>query len=110
MDIGVSSTEVFNLHVLLEQTETGRMIASIAELANCQVEADTRKEALAAIQDLVSDRLNNAEVVPLTVPLKQLDRDNPWTEFIGMFADDAEFAEMAAEWQVEREQDEDDQA
>ncbi|MGQ9871884.1 hypothetical protein [Leptodesmis sp.] len=32
------------------------------------------------------------------------------TEFIGMFATDAEFTEMAAEWQVERERDEDDQA
>jgi hypothetical protein len=106
-DIMLSSTSAFNLHVLLEQTETGRTIASIAELANCQVEADTRKEALQAIQELVSDRLSRVEVLPLEVSLKQPVRENPWTEFIGMFEGDAEFAQMAAQWQAERDQDAD---
>jgi hypothetical protein len=110
MDTVVTSTSAFNLHILLKQTEAGRTIASIAELANFQVEADTRKEALAAIQALVSDRLNNVEVLPLEVSLKQPDRENPWTEFIGMFERDAEFAEIAAQWQAEREQDADDLA
>jgi hypothetical protein len=108
MDIMLSSTSAFNLHVLLEQTETGRTIASIAELANCQVEADTRKEALQAIQELVSDRLSSVEVLPLEISLKEPVRENPWTEFIGMFEGDAEFAEMAAQWQAERDQDADD--
>jgi predicted RNase H-like HicB family nuclease len=44
----------FNLHVLLEQTDTGRTIASIAELSNCHMEADTCKAALEAIQELVN--------------------------------------------------------
>jgi hypothetical protein len=49
MSITILSTSELNLHILLEQTAAGRTIASIAELANCQVEADTRKDALEAI-------------------------------------------------------------
>lgn len=114
MNIALSSTSAVNFHVLLEQTETGRIIASIAELANSQVEADTRHEALQAIQQLVSDRLSNVEVLPIEVGvtvrpllledvLQDQERENPWTEFVGMFEDDAEFAEMAAQWRSERE-------
>lgn len=103
----LSSTSTMNLHILLEQTKTGQIIASIAELANCQVEADTRKEALAAIQELVSDRLNNVEVLPLQISLAQTVQENPWMEFIGMFEGDAEFEEIAAQWQTERQQDAD---
>jgi hypothetical protein len=61
-----------------------------------------------AIQGLVSDRLSKVEVLPLAVSLNRPRQENPWTEFIGMFEGDAEFAEMAAEWQAEREQDADD--
>jgi hypothetical protein len=93
----------FNFHVLLKQTDSGRVIASIAELANCQVEAETRKEALVAIQALVGDRLSDVEVLPLEVSLNDVKGKNPWTEFIGMFEGDAEFAEMAAQLRAERE-------
>lgn len=106
----LSSNTDFNFHILLKQTDSGRVIASIAELANCQVEAETRQEALVAIQGLIRDRLNDVEVVPLEVSLKGVEKENPWTEFIGMFEGDAEFAEMAAQWRTERELEVDDQA
>jgi predicted RNase H-like HicB family nuclease len=105
-----SRAAAFSFHVLLEQTDAGQIIASISELANCQVEADTREEALAAIQKLFRDRLSNVEVLPLEVSLEQSVRENLWTEFIGMFEGDAEFAEMATQWQAERAQDTDDVA
>jgi hypothetical protein len=73
-----------NFYVLLKQTNSGRVIASIAELADCQVEAETKKEALGAIQALVGDRLSDVEVVPLEVSLKGIEEKNPWTEFIGI--------------------------
>ncbi len=98
----------FNFHILLKQTNSGRVIASVAELANCQVEAETRTEALVAIQELVGDRLSDVEVLPLEVSLKSIEAENPWTEFIGMFEGDAEFAEMAAQLRAERELEEDD--
>ena len=56
----------------------------------------------------MSDRLSSVEVLPLEISLKEPVRENPWTEFIGMFEGDAEFAEMAAQWQAERDQDADD--
>jgi hypothetical protein len=110
MGILSSSRPGLNFHVLLEKSEAGRTIASIAELANCRVEADSRKEALVAIQELVSDRLSNVEVLPLEISPTQTVKENPWTEFIGMFEGDAEFAEMANQWRLERLQDEDDLA
>jgi hypothetical protein len=110
MSILSSSRPALNFHVLLEKSEAGRTIASIAELANCRVEADSRKEALVAIQELVSDRLSNVEVLPLEISPTQTVEENPWTEFIGMFEGDAEFAEMANQWRLERLQDEDDLA
>jgi hypothetical protein len=100
----------FNFHVLLKQTDSGRVVASIAELANCQVEAETRNEALVAIQALVGDRLSDVEVLPLEVSLKGVEGKNPWTEFIGMFEGDTEFAEMAAQLRAERELEADDEA
>jgi len=108
MNIVPSSTQSLNLHVLLEETQTGQIIASIAELANCQVEANSRAEALVAIQKLVSDRLNNIEVLPLEVSLEAPGKENPWTEFIGIFKGNAEFEQMAAQWQAERENKADD--
>ncbi len=98
----LSSKADFSFHVLLKQTDSGRVIASIAELADCQVEAETRKEALVAIQALVGDRLSNVEVLPLEVSLNGIEEENPWTEFIGMFEGDAEFAEIAAQLRAER--------
>jgi hypothetical protein len=100
----------FNFHVLLKHADSGRVIASIAELANCQVEAETRNEALVAIQALVGDRLSDVEVVPLEVSLKGIKGENPWTEFIGMFEGDTEFAEIAAQLRAERGLDTDDGA
>jgi hypothetical protein len=107
MTILHSSDPALNFHVLLEKNEAGRIIASIAELSNCRVEADSRNEALVAIQELVSDRLSNVEVLPLEVAPARAVEENPWTEFIGMFEGDAEFAEMANQWRLERLQDED---
>jgi hypothetical protein len=92
----------FNFHILLKQTDSSRVVASIAELADCQVEAETRKEALVAIQALVGDRLSDVEVLPLEVSLKGIEAENPWTEFIGLFEGDTEFAEIAAQLQAER--------
>jgi predicted RNase H-like HicB family nuclease len=104
------STAGLNLHILLEQTERGRTIAAIAEISGCQVEADTREEALAALQKVLSDRLTKLEILPLTLAPPQPTRENPWTEFIGIFEGDAEFAELAAELRAEREFDVDDVA
>ncbi|WP_432805990.1 nucleotidyltransferase family protein [Geitlerinema calcuttense] len=65
-------------------------------------------KAIYATQELAIARLSRVEVLPLEVALKQPVQENPWTAFIGMFEGDAEFAQMAAQWQAERNQDADD--
>jgi hypothetical protein len=74
-------------------------------LQNTQsLKTHTRREAIEAIQELASDRLNNVEIVPLEITDKKTNRENPWIEFIGMFEGDAEFAEIATQLRVERAQ------
>jgi hypothetical protein len=52
--------------------------------------------------------LSNIEVLPLS--FKKIDQENPWIDFIGMFEGDDEFAELAAQWQAERDQNADNAA
>jgi predicted RNase H-like HicB family nuclease len=94
------SDKDLNLHILLEPTETGGASAAIAEIADCRVEADSREAALAALQQLLKQRLAQMEIIPLALPLEP--PANPWVEFIGMFEGDAEFAEMAESLRQER--------
>lgn len=101
-----SASSSLQFHVLLETKQTGETVASIAELANVQVQADTRGEALDAIHSLVQDHLSNVEILPLTVTSKQ-HAENSWMEFAGLFAGDEEFAELAQELRLERELDQD---
>jgi hypothetical protein len=61
-----------NLHILLKSVGPEQFVASVAELHDCQVTAPTKE------------------------------RENPWTEFIGMYEGDADFAEIMAELRAER--------
>ena len=74
-------------------------MASVPELADCVALAQTRDAAIALIQEKVKVRLANIEVLTLEVS------KNPWTDFIGMFEGDDEFAGLAAELRRERELD-----
>jgi hypothetical protein len=95
----VKSFNKLSLHVLVELVESGHFIASVPELPDCVAKAETRSAAIAAVQEKVKARLLNIEVLTLEVP------NNPWTDFIGMFEGDNEFAELAAELRKERELD-----
>jgi len=95
----VASLNKMPLHVLVERVESGYFMASVPELADCVASAATREAAIAAVQEMVKVRLANIEVLTLEVA------NNPWTEFIGMFAGDEEFAELAEELRTERELD-----
>lgn len=98
----LANAPTLNLHVLLETKQTGETVASVAELADVQVEASTRGEALVAIQSLVQARLSKVEILPLTITPKQ-QAENPWLDFTGLFEGDDEFAELAEELRLERE-------
>lgn len=88
-----------SLHVLVEQASEGHFIASVPELPNCVAEAENRTDALTAVQEKVRARLTNIEVLTLEVA------NNPWTDFIGMFKGDDDFADIAQELRAERELD-----
>lgn len=97
--LAVASLNRLSLHVLVERTESGHFMASVPELADCVALAETREAAIASVQEKVRSRLLNIEVLTLEVS------NNPWTDFIGMFEGDDEFAELAAELRTERELD-----
>lgn len=94
--LAVKNLQKISLHVLVEQAESGNFIASVPELPNCIAEAETRDTAIASVQKQVQVRLANIEVLTLEVA------NNPWTDFIGMFEGDKEFAELAQELRTER--------
>ncbi|WP_248277153.1 type II toxin-antitoxin system HicB family antitoxin [Brasilonema octagenarum] len=104
----IASLNKMSLHVLVERVESGYFMASVPELPDCVALAQTREEAIcaersseaiAALQEKLRVRLLNIEVLTLEVT------NNPWTEFIGMFEGDNEFAELAAQLRAERELD-----
>jgi hypothetical protein len=97
--LAVPSLNGLSLHIMVERIDSGHFMASVPELTDCVTLAETREAAIATIQEKVRARVVNIEVLTITVP------DNPWTDFIGMFEGDDEFAEIAAELRQERELD-----
>jgi hypothetical protein len=95
----VANLDKVSLHIVVERAESGHFMASVPELVDCTAEAQTREAAITSVRDKVKARLANIEVLTLEVT------NNPWTEFIGMFERDDEFAELAAELRAERELD-----
>ena len=102
MVLPTSAPQSLTLNVMLERTETGQSVASVLELPGYWVEAATEEQAIAELRQLVISRLTKAKIVPLELPLEQPHHPNPWTEFIGMFEGDIEFATLAAELRAER--------
>ncbi|MCF2151305.1 type II toxin-antitoxin system HicB family antitoxin [Desmonostoc muscorum LEGE 12446] len=112
--LAVTSLNRLSLHILIEQASSGHFIASVPELPNCVAEAEnrsdafpfgvavraaSRREGIASVQQQIKTRLANIEVLTLEVV------NNPWTDFIGMFNGDDDFADIAQELRSERELD-----
>jgi len=89
-----------NWNILLEKATNGQTTATVVELPACQVTAITRQLALEQIEQLLTQRLSEAEVVSLAIPSSQ--KANPWIEFGGVFKDDADFADIVEDLQAER--------
>ncbi|AFY32982.1 type II toxin-antitoxin system HicB family antitoxin [Calothrix sp. PCC 7507] len=97
--LAVTSLNRLSLHVLVEQASSGNFIVSVPELPDCVAEAENRLDAIASLEEKVRARLANIEFLTLEVT------NNPWTDFIGMFEGDDEFANLAQELRTERELD-----
>jgi len=82
-----------NWNILIESATDGQTTATVLELPNFQITAKTRQKALEKIQQLLTQRLSQAKVVPLSIPDDH--SDNPWIKFGGTFKDDPDFADIA---------------
>jgi len=91
------------VNILLQEKEGGGAIASLLEIPSCRVEAATRDLALKALQKLMSQCLENSEIIPLEITVPHADpSENPWVKFAGIFKDDPDFALIADAIRSER--------
>ena len=65
--IATNSPDKLSLHVIVERLDSGHFTASVPELIDCVVSAETREAVIAAIKEKVTARLKNIEVLTLEV-------------------------------------------
>jgi predicted RNase H-like HicB family nuclease len=90
--------------LLLKSVGPEQFVASVAELHDCQVTAPTKEAAIAQLQKMLQAHLAGTEILSFPIVQREVvaERENPWTEFIGMYEGDADFAEIMAELRSER--------
>jgi hypothetical protein len=72
-----------------------RVRATTLEFPDCRVEAATREQAIANLQQQLSSRLEKAEIISLKVQLlKKQPAENPWSKVVGVFSDDPDFEQV----------------
>ena len=81
--------------VLVEQPEEHRWIAQVLGWAECQAQGTSRETAIAALQQLLRDRLAHTEVIYLDIP--EPTSEHPFMQYAGMFKDDPQFDEVLTE-------------
>lgn len=99
-NINNNSTKL-NYLVLVEQKEGG-YTATVWGLPDCQIFATTREEALSQLHSLVSDRLQNVEIV--TQQIEAPSSEHPLMKFAGMYKDNPLFDEVVANIEAYRHQ------
>jgi predicted RNase H-like HicB family nuclease len=81
--------------VVLETQSQGKVSATTLEFPNCRVEAATREQALIDLQEELRLCLEKVELIPLKVRLPQNQlSENPWSQVVGVFSDDPDFARV----------------
>ncbi len=81
----------------MENTSEGKALATVLELPECRVMADTIDSALIEVQQQLSRRLAKTEVVSIQVPNNSIQAEHstfehPMLKFAGIFKDDSDFA------------------
>jgi predicted RNase H-like HicB family nuclease len=88
----------YTYDVLLEAQPDGTHQASVLGWADCRAIAATAEEAVAILQQVLSDRIVNAQIVQVEVPRPESqlvpNPENPWLKFSGVFKDDPMFDEV----------------
>jgi predicted RNase H-like HicB family nuclease len=88
--------------ILLENTAEGKALATVLELPECRVMADTVDNALLEVQQQLNRRLAKTEVVSVEIPNNSIQAEHPMLKFAGIFKDDPDFAAVVASIKKER--------
>ncbi len=86
--------------VLIEQEPEGQISATLLGWQDCQTKGDTKQEALNKLHQLLTNRLQNTEIVSLEVEIPQ--SQHPLLKFAGMFQDDPDFEEVLTDIETYR--------
>ncbi len=90
-----------NITLLIKTMPSGQVEASVLELPAYRVEAASKESAIADLKTKLRDRLQDAEVVNWQLPTQS--STPPWMQFAGMFAANADFAEIVEAIHAKRE-------
>jgi predicted RNase H-like HicB family nuclease len=95
--------------LMLEPQASGRFVASAVEFPAFRIEAATEAEAIAELQRSLSEHVAHRKVMPWVIAVPPIDgvigKKPAWTEFVGIFENDADFAAIVDEMRAERESD-----
>jgi predicted RNase H-like HicB family nuclease len=87
---GTSQQPMNTISILVEEQANDRFAATVWGLPDCRALGATREEALTAVQALLANRLQQAEVVTYQMPQVE----HPLVKLAGTFKDDPYFDEM----------------
>jgi predicted RNase H-like HicB family nuclease len=89
-----------NITLLIKSLESGQVEASVLELPAYRVEAESRELAIANLQTVLLEKVQDAEAFDWAIPMKKSEPSPSWQKFAGVFKDNADFAEIVQEIQA----------
>ncbi len=102
LDALSSQSEGFTYQVLLETESNGQVTATLWGLPECKAIGKNRDEAINNITQLISDRIDQAELVFVNIVRDK--HQNNWLKFAGMYQDNPVFDEVISYMKSERSQ------
>jgi hypothetical protein len=112
MNLAVSpiAAHTLKMTLSLQTLDSGRILATVLEISDCHVEAETREEAIAAVNASLQERFSQVELLAIEVSILPSDAtsapvnptNQPWMEFAGIFKDDPYFERVLQTIQSER--------
>ncbi|NJN92147.1 MAG: type II toxin-antitoxin system HicB family antitoxin [Leptolyngbyaceae cyanobacterium SL_5_14] len=112
--IHASSTRTaqFPYPVLVEQQAEKGWVAQVMGWTECRAEGSSRETAIAALQQILSDRLAAAEVIYVDLPIQAdlptqvtppiQETEHPWMKHAGMYENDPLFEQVLDEIEAYR--------
>jgi predicted RNase H-like HicB family nuclease len=89
-----------NYNILIEQKGEEHFTATVLGCQQLQTEGKTKEEALEKLRQLLTTKVENAEIVSLEIDFPQA--EHPWMKFAGMFKDDPDFDDFLADIEAYR--------